>query len=147
MFSRVYIWSPSIEVDDTWKPIKDYIRDHIKPSDRDKYYFDSYDPAELQQVITTQQKVIDYQKEQRHKGLYQILICIDDFADNPGFTRKSQLLHQLYIRTLYDSNNNFNTGLEANFANSEEKHNSFIHIPVEKLFKFIRNHRRIECRI
>ena len=27
-----------------------------------------------------------------------MLICIDDFADSPDFTRKSQLLHQLYIR-------------------------------------------------
>ena len=26
------------------------------------------------------------------------MICIDGFADNPDFTRKSQLLHQLYIR-------------------------------------------------
>ena len=33
--SRVYIWSPSINVDSTWKPVKDYIRDHIKPSDRE----------------------------------------------------------------------------------------------------------------
>ena len=52
-FSIIYIWSPSIEVDNTWKPVKDYIRDHIKPSDREKCYFDSYDPAELQHVITT----------------------------------------------------------------------------------------------
>ena len=29
-FSRVYIWSPSMNVDSTWKPVKDYIRDHIK---------------------------------------------------------------------------------------------------------------------
>ena len=35
-FSRIYIWSPSIEVDSTWKPVKDYIRDHIKPNDREK---------------------------------------------------------------------------------------------------------------
>ena len=28
-----------------------YIRDNIKPSDREKYYFDSHDPAELEQVI------------------------------------------------------------------------------------------------
>ena len=34
-FSRIYVWSPSIEVDSTWKPVKDYIRDHIKPSDRE----------------------------------------------------------------------------------------------------------------
>ena len=37
-FSRIYIWSPSIEVDNTWKPVKDYIRDHIKPNDREKCY-------------------------------------------------------------------------------------------------------------
>ena len=96
-FSRIYIWSPSIYVDNTWKPVKDYIRDHIKPNDREKCYFDEYDPSELQAVITTQKKAIDYQTE-KHKYLYQILICIDDFADNPDFTRKSQLVHQLYIR-------------------------------------------------
>ena len=97
-FSRVYVWSPSINVDSTWKPVKDYIRDHIKPNDREKCYFDSYEPSELEQVIKTQQKVIDYQKEQKHKDLYQILIVIDDFADDTNFTRKSTLLHQLYIR-------------------------------------------------
>ena len=97
-FSRIYIWSPSIEVDNTWKPVKDYIRDHIKPNDRETYYFDSYDPAELEQVINTQKKIIDYQKEQKHTYLCQIPTVIDDFADDTNFTRKSQLLHQLYIR-------------------------------------------------
>ena len=55
-FSRVYIWSPSINVDSTWKPVKDYIRDHIKPSDREKVYFDSYEPSELEQVIKHNRK-------------------------------------------------------------------------------------------
>ena len=40
-FSIIYIWSPSIEVFNTWKPVKDYIRDQIKPNDRETYYFDS----------------------------------------------------------------------------------------------------------
>ena len=52
-FSRVYIWSPGIDVDSTWKPVKDYIRDHIKPNDREKYYFDSYDQSERERIITT----------------------------------------------------------------------------------------------
>ena len=39
-FSRIYAWSPSVSVDSTWKPIKDYIRDHTKPNDREKCYFD-----------------------------------------------------------------------------------------------------------
>ena len=61
-FSRIYIWSPSIDVDNTWKPVKDYIRDHIKPNDREIYYFDSYGPSELEQVINTQQNVINYKQ-------------------------------------------------------------------------------------
>ena len=97
-FSRIYIWSPSIEVDNTWRPVKSYIRDNIKPNDRGKCYFDSYDPAELEQVINTQKKVIDYQKEQKHNDLYQIVFVIDDFANDTNFTRKSRLVHQLYIR-------------------------------------------------
>ena len=64
----------------------------------EQYYFDSYDPAELEQGINIQKKVIDYQKEQKHTYLYQILIVIDDFADDTNFIRKSQFLHQLYIR-------------------------------------------------
>ena len=55
-FSIIYIWSPSIEADSTWKPVKNYIRDYIKPNDREKCYFGSYDPSELEQVIKTQQK-------------------------------------------------------------------------------------------
>ena len=74
-FSRIYIWSPSIEVDNTRKPVKDYIRDHIKPNDREQYYFDPYDPAELEAVMKTQQKAIDYQKEQKHKDLYHTFNC------------------------------------------------------------------------
>ena len=66
--SRVCIWSPIIEVDNTWKPVKDYIRDHFKPNDREKIYFDSYDPSELEQVINTQQNVTNYQKNKNIKG-------------------------------------------------------------------------------
>ena len=33
-FSRIHIWSPSINVDSTWRPVKDHIRDHSKPGDR-----------------------------------------------------------------------------------------------------------------
>ena len=97
-FSRIYIWSPSIDIDHTWKPVKEYIEREIKPDRDEKYLFDSYDPGELRQVIETQYKVVNYMKDQNYKTLYQILILIDDFADSPEFTRNSKLLHQLYIR-------------------------------------------------
>ena len=45
-----------------------------------------------------QHKVIDYLKSQGSTKMFQILIVIDDFADDPSFTRNSKLLHKLYIR-------------------------------------------------
>ena len=54
--ARICSWSPSIEVGQTWKPINDYIRDHIKPNDRDTCCVDSYDPNELEQVVHAQQQ-------------------------------------------------------------------------------------------
>jgi GTPase SAR1 family protein len=97
-FSRIYIFSPSVNIDHSWNPVKDYIRDHIKPNEREIIYFDNYDAPALEHIIETQNKVVLYQKEQGHKNIYQILIIIDDFADSPEFTRQSRLLHQLYIR-------------------------------------------------
>ena len=41
---------------------ENYIRDHIKPNGRENYYFDSYEPSELEAVINTQKKATDYQK-------------------------------------------------------------------------------------
>ena len=111
-FSRVYTWSQSIEVDSAWRPVKDYIRDHIEPKYREQCYFDSCGPSELEQVIKTQQKVIYYQEEQKHKYLYQILIVLDDFADDTNFYTKVSIITSIIHKrqALYDFNNNINTG-------------------------------------
>ena len=42
--------------------------------------------------------MINYQQNKNIKIYIKFLIVIDDFADDTDFTRKSQLLHQLYIR-------------------------------------------------
>ena len=98
-FTRIYIFSPSIDVDYTWQPVKDYLKHELKQDERkEKYLFDSYQPAELVKIIQTQHKIIEFMKHNKMKKVYQILIIIDDFADDPTFTRNSQLLHSLYIR-------------------------------------------------
>jgi hypothetical protein len=98
-FSRIYIFSPSIDVDHTWNPVKDYLKHELKQDERkEKYLFDSYQPGELIKIIQTQHKIIDFMKHNKMKKVFQILIIIDDFADDPSFTRNSQLLHSLYIR-------------------------------------------------
>ena len=99
-FSRIYVFSPSINVDQTWEPVKEYIEKHMKVEhkDDDPIYFETYEPAALEKIIHTQHKLAEYMKKNTTGKIYQILIVIDDHADDPAFTRHSKLLHSLYIR-------------------------------------------------
>ena len=84
-FSRVYIMSPSIDVDSTWSPVKDYIEKEMKVKNTpdEPIYFNHYDPEALHKIIDTQHKVIQWMKKQSHKKLFSVLIIVDDFADAP----------------------------------------------------------------
>ena len=64
----------------------------------DELFFDEYDPAALEEIVDTQKKVVERQKDHGHKKLFQILIVVDDFADDPAFSRHSKLLHALFTR-------------------------------------------------
>ncbi len=99
-FERVFIWSPSINLDDNWKPVKEYLNDDkLMPNKNgDKLYYDECNHDELAEVIEKQRKVVEYQKSDKQKKLFQILIIIDDFADDPIFSRHSRLLHSLFTR-------------------------------------------------
>ena len=98
-FERIYIWSPSIDIDQTWRPVKKYIESELKVNvEKEKCYFNEYNPEDLEKVISQQHKIADYQKKQDHSKIYQILIIVDDFADDPSFTRHSKLLHSLFTR-------------------------------------------------
>ena len=57
-FSRIYIFSPSIDVDMSWEPVKDYIAKHmkVKETNEDPIYFDNYDSPALEKIIHTQHK-------------------------------------------------------------------------------------------
>ena len=105
-FTRIYVFSPSIDVDMTWEPVKKYIEDDLKlkESDKEKFFFSESKTEELAIIIETQHKVIDYIK--KHKGttkLFSILIVIDDFADSVEVSRQSKLLHSLYTRGRHNS--------------------------------------------
>ncbi len=59
---------------------------------------DQYDSQWLDAIVETQEKVADYMKEQKYKSVFQILILLDDVADNPSLTRHDKLLHALYLK-------------------------------------------------
>ena len=70
----------------------------MKETKDEEFYYDHYDPGALEEIISVQHKIAQYQKKQGHNKVYQILIIIDDFADQPQFTRQDKLLHSLYTR-------------------------------------------------
>ena len=98
-FSRIFIFSPSIEVDMTWRPVKDYVEKHttVKSTTEEPIYFDHYNPDALANILETQRKITNFLKKRGDNKLFQILIIIDDFADDPSFTRQSKL----FARTLH----------------------------------------------
>jgi hypothetical protein len=104
-FERVYVFSPSVNVDQTWEAVKKYQEEvmKVKESDAEKLYFDHYDPADLENIIDTQHKVILHMKKQKHSHLFSILVIVDDFADDPSFSRHSKLLHSLFTRGRHNS--------------------------------------------
>lgn len=97
-WERVYIFSPSIDVDSAWQPVKRYLTEDRKMGASDKLFFNEYDPEALQGIIDTQRQVVEHQKKEGHKKLFQVLIVVDDFADDPAFSRQSKLLHSLFTR-------------------------------------------------
>ena len=52
----------------------------------------------MKKLIATQHKVIGFQKKNKQKDLFSILIVVDDFADDPQFVRYSSILHGLFTR-------------------------------------------------
>ena len=96
-FSRIYIFSPSIDVDATWKPVKITLKNMTCVVLR-KMFLRPLRPGRLGKIIETQRKVTQYMKDHKKKKLYQILILVDDFADDPSFSRNSKLLHSLFTR-------------------------------------------------
>ena len=77
-FERIFVFSPSIDIDATWKPVKKYQEDMMKvrEKDKEKLYFDSYRPDDLETIIQTQAKVTKLVKAQGRKKLLSILLLM-----------------------------------------------------------------------
>jgi hypothetical protein len=104
-FARIYVFGPSVNVDQTWEAVKQYQEDvmKVRQSDKEKLYYDHYSTEDLEKIIETQYKVILHIKQQKHSHLFSVLVIVDDFADVPSFSRHSKLLHSLFTRGRHNS--------------------------------------------
>ena len=49
-------------------------------------------------MIAVQKEVTRRAKEAGLKKLFNVCICVDDFADNPAFSRQERLVWELFFR-------------------------------------------------
>jgi len=54
-FSTIYMFSPSIDIDDTWIPVKKYIDDKFTKTKNEQIYYQNVDGGAVQNIFTTQQ--------------------------------------------------------------------------------------------
>ena len=59
---------------------------------------DNDHPQDLERVIAVQKEVTRRAKEAGLKKLFNVCICVDDFADNPAFSRQERLVWELFFR-------------------------------------------------
>ena len=104
VFERIYIWSPSINVDTMWLPVKKYIKETMKvDTDKEQCFFEEFNPEDMERVIDTQHKITEYSKKQKFKKLFSILCILDDISDDPRVSRHNKLLNSLYVRGRHNS--------------------------------------------
>lgn len=77
MFDRVFVFSPSILVDDSYQELRKFLD---KMSPKEKLYYDDLDQGVLGKIISDQTAIVEMCKQRKIKPP-QILVVIDDMAD------------------------------------------------------------------
>lgn len=103
-FERIYIFSPSIMLDQNWEAVRDYIKNGLKvDTEKERVFFEEYEPDELKRIIDLQHKIIEYEKKHGFRKLHSICIIIDDMAENQKFMKYSTILNGLYTRSRHQA--------------------------------------------
>ena len=98
IYSRIWIVSPSINVDPSWQVVKDFVRDKLQIDERkETWYWERWDPEALHDVFQTQRRIVELERERKSKRHHACLLILDDVADQPRITH-SQKLIEMFMR-------------------------------------------------
>ena len=67
-------------------------------TEREQAYWDEWDEAALRRIIQQQRKITEASKKLEMKRLYQVLLVVDDFSDQPGLHKTNGALETLFVR-------------------------------------------------
>ena len=97
-FSRIYWFSPSATVDDSLDPLREYVKT-LQDQDTDPTFHDEFDVSFIKNILDKQRKISELLKRRGAKKRFNVIIIIDDHADNPGAMHKAGgILETLYVR-------------------------------------------------
>ena len=100
-FERIYAFSPTAELDtSTWSPVRKYIQDGMGVDlQKEPAFFEDFDPAVVQRLINKHSEVVRKQKERKETKVFNALIIIDDYADEPQIVKKQggSILNKLFL--------------------------------------------------
>jgi hypothetical protein len=100
-FERVFVFSPSVDIDSVWDPVKEYVRVGMGVPDSEKCFFHEFDHDALNKIVADQHKLTIAMKEKKgNKKLFNILIVIDDWSDSPEVLHNQgkNVLNTLFTR-------------------------------------------------
>ena len=83
-FKKVYVFAPTVHLDNTWQTIAHHCKRNLKQSDlREQFLFEDFDTAALADIMKRQRRDISIQKaDDDIRELKGCLIVLDDFSDN-----------------------------------------------------------------
>ena len=84
-FRRIYVFSPTALLDDSWKPVKEFCEDSLRQDEPCLY--DHWDEDTVQAILQKHKKITAMTKSQKKTQLYGCLVICDDFADEPRVGR------------------------------------------------------------
>jgi hypothetical protein len=100
-FERIFVFSPSVDIDSAWGPVKEYVRVQLGVRDEEQCFFHEFDHDALNKIVADQHKLTIAMKDKKgNKKLFNILIVIDDFSDDPAVLHNQgkNVLNTLFTR-------------------------------------------------
>jgi hypothetical protein len=99
-YERVYVWSPSIDLDSTWLAVKKYSEESLGvDQSKEKTFFSHWDEADMERVVAQHAAVAELCKRRKMHQIPAVLIIVDDFADMKSCMHSSNnALARLFLR-------------------------------------------------
>ena len=102
VFSRIYVFSPSVDIDSAWDPVREYNSKVLGIDDsKEQTMWNRWDEDALHQIMTKQAKMIKHMKDNRKKyggNLLAVCIILDDLADDPRLHKPHGVLASIMTR-------------------------------------------------